>query len=38
MSGERIRELIEVFDHFDGKYKRLEVEEAMTLREEITLI
>jgi hypothetical protein len=36
MSEERIRELIEAFDHFDNKYKRAEVEEAVTLREEIT--
>ena len=36
MSEARIRELIEAFDHFDGKYKRAEVEEAVTLREEIT--
>jgi len=34
--SERIRELIEAFDHFDNKYKRAEVEEAVTLREEIT--
>jgi len=36
MGEERIRELIETFDHFDKKYKRAEVEEAVTLREEIT--
>jgi hypothetical protein len=36
MSEERIRELIEAFDHFDNRYKRAEVDEAVTLREEIT--
>ncbi len=36
MSEERIQELIRAFDHFDNKYKRAEVEEAVTLREEIT--
>ena len=30
MSVERIRELIEAFDHFDNKYKRAEVEEAIS--------
>jgi hypothetical protein len=36
VSEERILELIEAFDHFDNKYKRAKVEEAVTLREEIT--
>jgi len=36
MSEDRIRELIEAFDCYDGKYKREEMEEAVVLREEIT--
>jgi hypothetical protein len=36
MSQERIHELIEAFDKFDGSYKRQEIEEAVALREEIT--
>jgi hypothetical protein len=36
MSEDRIRELIEAFDCYDGKYKRAEMEEAVALREEIT--
>ena len=32
----RIAELIEAFDFFDGRYKRDEVDEALTLRTEIT--
>jgi hypothetical protein len=33
---ERLQRLIEAFDHFDKTYKRSEMEEAITLREEIT--
>jgi len=36
MSATRVEELIEEFDWFDGVYKRDEMEEALTLREEIT--
>jgi len=32
----RIEELIRAFDTFDGSYKRAEVEEAITLKDEIT--
>ena len=32
----RIRELIEAFDVYDGRYKRQEVEDAVSLQEEIT--
>lgn len=35
MSHERALELLEIFDLFDGEYKREEVEEALTLREEM---
>lgn len=35
MSHERAVELLEIFDLFDGEYKREEVEEALTLREEM---
>lgn len=36
MSVTRVEELLEAFDWFDGVYKREEMEEALTLREEIT--
>jgi hypothetical protein len=36
MSEERIKQIIEAFDRFDGTYKRAEMEEALTLKEEIT--
>lgn len=36
MSVTRIDELLEKFDWFDGVYKRAEMDEALTLREEIT--
>lgn len=36
MTTERIAKLIEAFDHSDQSYKRAELEEALTLREEIT--
>jgi uncharacterized protein DUF1186 len=36
MSRERALELVEIFDWLDGTYKREEVEEALTLRNEIT--
>ena len=36
MSITRIDELIEEFDWFENTYKRAEMEEALTLREEIT--
>jgi hypothetical protein len=36
MTTERIQHLLDVFDHFDDTYKRAELEEALTLREEIT--
>lgn len=36
MNTTRIEELIEEFDWYDGIYKREEMEEALTLREEIT--
>lgn len=36
MKAERIAELIEAFNCFDGTYKRAEMEEALALKEEIT--
>lgn len=36
MSEERVHEIIGAFDHFDGTYKRAEMEEALTFKEEIT--
>lgn len=36
MSATRVEELLEKFDCYDGVYKRAEMEEALTLREEIT--
>jgi hypothetical protein len=36
MSHERAKELVELFDDFTGTYLRAEVEEALTLRDEIT--
>lgn len=36
MSTTRVEELIEEFDWYDGVYKRDEMEEALTLKEEIT--
>lgn len=36
MSDERIEQIIETFDHYDGHYKRQEMEEAVVLKEEIT--
>jgi hypothetical protein len=35
MSHERAVELLQIFDDFDGEYKRAEVEVALTLREEM---
>ena len=32
MSHERAVELLQIFDCFDGEYKRAEVEEALTLK------
>lgn len=36
MTTERIQQLLESFDNFDDNYKLAELEEALTLREEIT--
>ncbi len=36
MNEARIQELIESFDHYDGQYKRQEMDEAVALKEEIT--
>jgi hypothetical protein len=36
MKSARVGELIEAFDRFDGSYKRAEMEEALSLKEEIT--
>jgi hypothetical protein len=36
MNDERIKEIIEAFDYFDGSYKRAEMDEALTFKEEIT--
>jgi len=36
MTEDKIQRIISAFDHFDGKYKREEMEEALTLKEEIT--
>jgi hypothetical protein len=35
MTEDRVHRIIEAFDHFDGRYKRAEMEEALTLKEEI---
>jgi hypothetical protein len=36
MTEDRIQRIISAFDHFDGKYKKAEMEEAITLKDEIT--
>ena len=36
MNDERIKEIIEAFDHFDGSYKRAEMDEAVSLKDDIT--
>jgi hypothetical protein len=36
MTEDRIQRIISEFDHFDGEYKKAEMEEALTLKDEIT--
>jgi hypothetical protein len=36
MTEDRIKQIISAFDHFDGNYKKSEMEEALTLKDEIT--
>jgi hypothetical protein len=36
MTEDRIQRIISAFDHFDGEYKKAEMEEALTLKDEIT--
>jgi len=36
MTEDRIQRIISAFDHFDGEYKKAEMEEAITLKDEIT--